>query len=550
MFSIVEKLDRFEDYFPEGYTPNPSQKYILAELNKAVFRDKKKFIILNAPTGTGKSMIAKTLANWSSDCPDKLEAVIDDNSIYETEEPEEKNRFGTAILTISKQLQEQYESLFADGCKLMGKGNYPCDINDNLTCDAGACFFNKKQVKTCLKNGTCPYYQKRNEAAKNKCAFYNYALYHGLPDSIRLKDVIVCDEASELEDELVGIYTFEFNVKDFQKLDLPYPTPPREKDSNGVHYAWLKKIESLILEEIALLKEELKDKMKGGKKKKKKISNSDKQRVLILTKYKESLAKVLAVWNSAEFCITHTKESIIFQPTEVHGLSDSFFDYANVVLLMSATIVDHEEFARTLGIKDYYYIEAQSPFDPKKAPIHFASNYKINHQNKDKVLPEVVQIVGAICEKHEKQKGIIHTHSMEILEHIRSAKIPQDRFLFRGEGATNMELLEYHKSTFEPTVLVSPSMTHGVDLIGKLGEFQVIMKAPFLPLGDSRVKKKFEKDRVWYTNKMLSTLIQMCGRCNRNESDESVTYVMDSTILSFIKRNWNKLPKYFVERFC
>jgi Rad3-related DNA helicase len=92
-------------------------------------------------------------------------------------------------------------------------------------------------------------------------------------------------------------------------------------------------------------------------------------------------------------------------------------------------------------------------------------------------------------------------------------------------------------------------MTHGVDLKGDLGEFQVVMKAPFLPLNDERVKRKFENDKEWYSDAMLSTLIQMCGRCNRTASDYSETYILDGLILDAVLRNKEKLPKYFLERF-
>jgi Rad3-related DNA helicase len=110
-------------------------------------------------------------------------------------------------------------------------------------------------------------------------------------------------------------------------------------------------------------------------------------------------------------------------------------------------------------------------------------------------------------------------------------------------------MLQIHQDTPEPTVLVSPSMTHGVDLKGDLGEFQIVMKAPFLPLNDERVKRKFENDKEWYTDAMLSTLIQMCGRCNRSEQDYSETYIIDGMILDVILRNKEKLPKYFLDSF-
>lgn len=92
-------------------------------------------------------------------------------------------------------------------------------------------------------------------------------------------------------------------------------------------------------------------------------------------------------------------------------------------------------------------------------------------------------------------------------------------------------------------------MTHGVDLCGTLGEFAVILKAPFLPLGDERVKRLAQDDKEWYTNKMLGACIQMCGRTIRNASDEAVTYILDGTLTKSLIQNKDKLPKYFLERF-
>ena len=51
----------FKKYFPSQYKPNKNQEYILEELNKA-WNLGKKYIIINAPTGSGKSIISKTIA--------------------------------------------------------------------------------------------------------------------------------------------------------------------------------------------------------------------------------------------------------------------------------------------------------------------------------------------------------------------------------------------------------------------------------------------------------------------------------------------------------
>ena len=62
-------------------------------------------------------------------------------------------------------------------------------------------------------------------------------------------------------------------------------------------------------------------------------------------------------------------------------LTKYIFNYGDKVLLMSATIIDHKHFAKTLGITDYKYIEVDSTFEAEKAPIYINTKHKINHYN-------------------------------------------------------------------------------------------------------------------------------------------------------------------------
>ena len=84
--------------------------------------------------------------------------------------------------------------------------------------------------------------------------------------------------------------------------------------------------------------------------------------------------------------------------------------------------------------------------------------------------------------------------------------------LYREPGVRNEEILEAHMTDSDPTVLVSPSMSYGVDLKGDLAKFQIIVKAPFLPTKDVRIERMMKNDFDWYQNKMLCSLIQACGR--------------------------------------
>ena len=124
-----------------------------------------------------------------------------------------------------------------------------------------------------------------------------------------------------------------------------------------------------------------------------------------------------------------------------------------------------------------------------------------------------------------------------------------DRFLFRKGREKNEHILKAHQETNEPTVLVSPSLTHGVDLKDELARFQIIVKLPYSPLSNKRIKRLFDSDKDWYQDKMLSTLIQTTGRATRSSQDHAVTYILDGNIVEVLHRTKDKLPKHFLDRF-
>jgi ABC-type iron transport system FetAB ATPase subunit len=101
--------------FPVGATPNDAQDYILSEIEEAIAQGKK-YIIINAPTATGKSYIAKTIANFSDDPTPGFVEACETYQIYDNEDPQVSDRdlepFGTAILTVTKSLQDQYSDFF------------------------------------------------------------------------------------------------------------------------------------------------------------------------------------------------------------------------------------------------------------------------------------------------------------------------------------------------------------------------------------------------------------------------------------------------------
>jgi Rad3-related DNA helicase len=116
------------------------------------------------------------------------------------------------------------------------------------------------------------------------------------------------------------------------------------------------------------------------------------------------------------------------------------------------------------------------------------------------------------------------------------------------DGFTNEQILEEHFSRPKGSILVSPSMGFGIDLHGEYGEFQIIMKLPYAPLGSKRIKALLDRDPNWYQMKMLISLVQMCGRIIRSKDDIGETYILDGQTVDILKNNWDRLPKWFKAR--
>jgi len=124
---------KFLEDFPQELTPRPIQKEIFQMIDEKIKSGYKKIIIC-APTGSGKSLIAATLAKAF------------------------KSSF---IVTASKSLQDQYQNDFSFLKPIKGKPNFGClklmekekfkkddfalAIKTGLTCEKGECI-EKKSV--------------------------------------------------------------------------------------------------------------------------------------------------------------------------------------------------------------------------------------------------------------------------------------------------------------------------------------------------------------------------------------------------------------------
>ncbi len=342
----------------------------------------------------------------------------------------------------------------------------------------------------------------------------NYASFFSLPDHVKKRQIIVCDECSELEDEIVKNYSVTVNYKQLVFLGVEIEKLKSEEPTKVV--GWLRDVHSAI--------QEVTESFNGRSRfEKNKIELTKQQQRRDLA---ESVAHTLNHWEDAQYIVEKDAEKVSITPFKIDKLSTCLFDFADVVILMSATIVDKDIFAKNLGIQKYKYIEIPSTFDAKKSPIYCHNKFPLSYKTLNTNLPKIIDLIEQIADNHKGEKGIIHTHSFAITQAVQN-RLNSKRFLYREEGTNNETIVKEHFLRTDDTVLVSPSLTMGLDLKGNTGKWQIIVKLPFPSLASKRVKMLFEKDPDWYKMKMFISLIQAAGRCTRTKEDESVTYILD-----------------------
>ena len=259
-------------------------------------------------------------------------------------------------------------------------------------------------------------------------------------------------------------------------------------------------------------------------------------------------------WNSKNWVMNiekGDKKHYEFKPVDVSLWADELIlSQGKKRLFLSATLLDAEYYMKSLNIPEdkTAYMFKDTPFKLENRPIIYIPSGKMSYNYMDKTLPVLCNFIEEILKMHSNEKGIIHATNFKIAEYIRT-NIKNKRLIVQDRGADRGILLQQHIESIEPTVIVSPSMTEGVDLKDDLSRFQIFCKLPFPPLTDEMVKRKLEIEPKFYPYTTSQVIMQAVGRSVRNEKDYAITYILDSCAEDFFNKNSNYFPKSFREVF-
>lgn len=524
-------IEKIYECFPFK-NPRKGQIELIEKIIKS-FKSGKKHVILNAPTGWGKSVIAYTIIKYFGD---------------------------GYILTSQKCLQEQYHKDL-DIPYILGRNNYICSKNALLTCEMGIC--KRNSSKYC---NNCQYLKYRNNCFSSLISNMNYNYFLTCNNTTKVTDIndilntnsiipnrniIVCDECHNFENELINLCSLKLSDQLLKYLSIPDKIPNKNiSDKKIFEYLFNKLLPSLTLA-LTGYKNQINGHKAFG------ISKNNKEVQIIIQKYitiKKIIASIKEIYiqynNSQTIIINKDNDMLEFKLLYANNLFNMYVEKtANKFLHMSATILNKEDYCRNLGLNknDVEYISVEAMFPRENRLIHYLPIGSMSYLNKEKTIPYMVNKIEELLKKYKNNKGIIHTTNYNIAQIIiEKLKNTDNGYrLVMPRGSNRQEILNEFYKCDEPLVLISPSLTEGLDLKDDLSRFCIICKVPYASLADPWVKARMEKNNMWYTINAAQTLIQMTGRSIRSETDFCDTYILDSNFIQFAKQSFNILPDWW-----
>lgn len=537
-----------------------------------ILNSNKRFFVLCAPCGSGKSLLSEALAAISG--------------------------WRTVLLTSTKGLQDQVSTEFGGlVTDIRGMSNYACaeaprlglvggvEANNISAADA-PCSTGYKCYRRMRGPEQCEYFRKYWEArqARNLVTNYQCWMYDAkrtLGEALHIPEcdwehqktatdpddlftpveLLICDEADEALGELSRYVGIEIGRQECLCCHTVWPDPG--KDLEG----W-KRWAGIEYRDIDSRVRKLETSLKGTD------SGSWSQDLKLLKALRDKLYTLSKIHMDDDWIVD---EGIDGEPkTKSRGragkshhdvkaafLSVSFAPLAPArfaegclwrgvqkIVLMSATV--RKKTAELLGVSDddMEFIELPSAFPASSRQIIHVPSIQMNYRNEqdDRLMMLWFQRLDAVLRFRVERgwKGIIHSVS------YRRARFIVDnsefkRYMLIHDSRNRAEIVEEFRRSKGPCILVSPSVGTGYDFAGDQARFQIISKIPFASVKDEIMKARQEKDPEYGIFLASQLLIQITGRGTRAEDDWCENIILDDNWLWAVKKMRKFLPQWWLE---
>lgn len=558
-------------FFPKP-TYNPFQKDTIDQIYQS-FLNGAEYVIVEAPPGSGKTVIAMTFANLF-----------------------EKSYYLTASRGLQKQILSQFPVKKVDGRK-----NHKCLIDPKLTADEAPCSISfktstssstidleeypilkceyKPDRKTPILlqedvSSPCSYWDQKIQAIKSKISIHNYDYY--LLEMRYAKDFFyprkspsqqdlqklslgIFDEVHKLENKFIESNTLHLSSKIIKHFNLEVPySSDQEELINWLVKVYYKKVKE-VFDSISSELESILSSLEFSPS----ITESDKEEIRILEKklspYANAINNVQTISslynkNPKNWIIISKDNNLSIEPLFVSDFTqDSLFEFFDRKLLLSSTIFDPKKLVSNLGLtgKKVNYISVPSSFPISNHPIYPMNCGILNYSDLKLNMSTVISTIETLLSLFPNKKGLIHSNAFHINDLIYSNLSKPNRYRVithtKLSGRSYNDALSEHISSFTPTVLMSPSVIEGIDLSGTLSEFQIIVRLFYENENeDLRLKARNAIDPSNRELQSCISMVQAAGRSIRSSTDVAPTFILDSRFGYFCKKNSKILPSHFL----
>ena len=520
------------------------------------FKGGTRTVFLHAPVGSGKSLIHLLVSRESQ-------------SAY--------------ITTPQVLLVDQYGADTREGGKfrglastLYGRKNYSCPHvrglpkgNPKATADGAPCTYLDGWPRGCPQLKQCSYYLARHSAqgAPTSVTTLQYALLGVIPRIERVdvnaispppgdeegillgpgwthRPLLVVDEAHGLPGDLVNFYSVEVGERTLPGFG--FAAIGKSDDS----LAFMREHLPSYLERLTRGLAELRVSSGGDVSDELRLLKDQYELIRRVERFIETLSRDDVAW-------VHTYDRSPpkhrWRPLSPGPFAAPMWARFERILLSSATFFGFGTLVRDLGLPGpTHIVTVPDVFPPGNAPIYLVSTVSLNKESMPAELPVVLDELTRIAQLHRLERGMIHCNSYPVRDFIQQHADSNlaSRLVFHERTDRIPRVQAWFRDGRDNSIFVGVAMSQGLDLVGDLARWQVIIKAPYPDLGDEWVLRRRDQPggRIWYVEQTIIEILQASGRVMRSKDDRGTTYILDSNVENLIRNRWDALPEWFRRR--
>jgi ATP-dependent DNA helicase DinG len=450
-----------------------------------------------------------------------------------------------AYLTSTKSLQSQLMDDFKEIglIDVRGANSYPCiaapdfGINEAITCDFAPCHAG---VSCPMRTRGCLYYDSLARAREAKLVITNYKLWifnHKYGDGLGKFDLLVLDEAHNVASELSSALEV---VLDHQELVRFADTSLPSYDDISVWKSWAGHHAKSLQAKIDALALRMRSAHEAGKNINKTLAWEVKRMKTICASLAE-LSGARGKW-IIDWIIPGRRVAFVpLWPAEY--AEDALFLHTPKIVLMSATL--RPKTLELLGAPDFDFFESPSTFPIQNRPVYWIPTVGLSHKSTEADYRVLLDRIDEIIAGRLDRKGIVHTVSYRLTNFVAQQSMFRDIMLTHDPRGTR-NAIELFKQSKAPCVLVSPSITTGVDFPYDDARYNIVAKLPFADLTSAVLRARMAEHPDFYDYTTAQTIIQEMGRVVRDITDWGEGFILDDNIKRFWTHKRGLFPGWFL----